>query len=101
MKFCNDNGIRVMVWSGGGVDYAKTWVRRIDPNNEANVHVFHKSPGLLGEGHFIVDDMEPVIKLAKELGADAYWIPFFEPAINQNDTELYQLKAILQAKIKQ
>ena len=95
MKFCKDKGIVVTMWSGGGIDYAKTWARRIDPKNELHINFFFKNPSLLEEGHMTVDDMKEVQKIADGLGAKGYWIPFFEPAIVKNDVELYKLKEVI------
>jgi len=96
MKFCHSKNVMVMMWSGGGFGYAKTWAKRIDPNGEAHIHVVEKTPGTLITGQMMVDDMKEMTKLAKMLGAIGYWVPFYEPLITQNDNEMYKLKEFLE-----
>lgn len=96
LKFCHKKGLFVVVWSGGGVEYAKSWVRKIDPNKEAHIHILEKTPGILIAGHMMVDDMKEMTTLAKNLGAIGYWVPYFEPMIVKDDNEMNRLKEFIE-----
>ena len=98
LQFLAYNDIHITFWSGGGTDYASMWSRRIDPEGRFRITIMGKAPYMLSEGHFVVDDMEDVIKVAKGLNADGYKVSFFEPLIVKNDDELLKLKEYLSKK---
>jgi len=77
-------GIGIVFWSGGGLDYACTWARRIHPMIKAGF----KKVEMAGAGDFVVDDMPYVVETVKKNGGDGYATPPFI----KDDKELLRVR---------
>ena len=98
-KFLSENGIRIYIFSGGGPDYARKHAHRVDPDYEVHKTVIPKQMGIFKEGDFVVDDSKDTIDMCKILGGDGYRIPFFEPLIELNDTEMLKIKDLINERL--
>jgi FMN phosphatase YigB (HAD superfamily) len=99
MLYLKNNNIKVVMWSGGGVDYADLWSRRIDPENKVGISILQKSMQYATKSDFVVDDVLDVVELAEGLCAGGYKVVFFEPLIYKDDNEMMVLKEIIESAI--
>ena len=77
MEFAAGRGEAVVVWSGGGADYARMVVKSYVPRLTAapSVHYLTKdewSYGIVSPGDIVVDDLQAVRTILSAAGAKAY-----------------------------
>ena len=95
-KFCQENNIDIVVWSGGGEHYARSWADTIVGNNNIKITVLEKNPfSVVEKGDIVIDDSLFFIGTVNKLGATGYKIPFFDFVINKDDEELFKFKDFL------
>jgi hypothetical protein len=86
-------GYEIIVWSGGGDDYARRHISRLGPFYLDYVRSFKtkigncKPENFVGRQVFVIDDSESLIARWKSFGFGGYRMPTYDAYIMENDAE--------------
>jgi hypothetical protein len=103
-KALTDRDCSIIVWSGGGRDYAKRQAQKIlgvdeyvlDYDAKFNFKRFN-----INEHDFCVDDEEFVCRYFVKEGSTAFWVPFYDSKLDDIESHavLYRVFDVLMQKI--